>query len=110
MTHLTQTSHVAMTQIIDGLQFETRPYPLRNFRVAKSTLFLFSIVLCTLRFIHMQSLAAYFFLLAGNENHHSLDKKPHRTRFTVTKVQPIYRIHDFATQVSVGRFQKIAFK
>ena len=60
MTHLTQISHVVMTQIIDGLQFETRPCPLRNFRVAKSTSFLFSIVLCTLRFTHMQSLTDYF--------------------------------------------------
>ena len=67
MTHLTQISHVVMTQIIDGLQFETRPYPLRNFRVAKSTSFLFSIVRCTLRFTHMQSLIDYSLLLAGNE-------------------------------------------
>ena len=36
MMHLTQISHVVMTQIIDCLQFETRPCPLRNFRVAKS--------------------------------------------------------------------------
>lgn len=47
-------------QIIDCLQCETRPCPLRNFRVAKSTSFLFSLVLCTLRFTHMQSLTAYF--------------------------------------------------
>ena len=67
MTHLTQISHVVMTQIIDGLQFETHPYPLRNFIMGKSTSFLFSIVLCTLRFTHMQSLTDYSFLLAGNE-------------------------------------------
>lgn len=37
---INKTTHVVMTQIIDRLQFETRPYPLINFRVAKSTLFL----------------------------------------------------------------------
>ena len=58
MTHLTQISPVVMNQIIDSLQFETRLCPLRNFRVAKSTLFLFLIVLYTLRFTHMQSLTA----------------------------------------------------
>ena len=45
-------------QIIDCLQFESHPCPLRNFWVAKNTSFRFLIVLCTLRFTHMQSLTA----------------------------------------------------
>ena len=61
--HLTQISYVVMTQIIDCLPFETRPCPLRNFRVAKSTSFLFNSIPCTLHFTHMQSLTANFFYL-----------------------------------------------
>ena len=61
MTHLTQMSHVVIDQIINCLQFETCACPLRDFRVAKSTSFLSLIILCTLRFTHMQSLTAYFF-------------------------------------------------
>ena len=59
MTHLTQLWEC---QIIDCLQFETRPCCLHNVRVAKSTWFLFSIALSAIRFTHRQPLTAYFFV------------------------------------------------
>ena len=53
-------NHSCDNQIIDCSQFQTRSWPLRNFRVTKSNHSFFLIVLCILRFTHMQSFAAYF--------------------------------------------------
>ena len=52
-------SHVRI--LIAYNDFKTRPCPLRNFRVAKTTSFPFLILPCTLSFTHMQSLNTYFF-------------------------------------------------
>ena len=67
MTHLTQISHVVMSHywLLIGWNLSLSPVQLKSGQ--ESFVPFFNSILCTLRFTHMQSLTAYFFISLKHE-------------------------------------------